>query len=87
MPTFPKGPLLIGLLQHHRDLRMVGNVGKEAVDVDGANALRECDLLIGRNVLIANHYDSMIRECLQQSVGLVRVADVSHRRFQRQCHP
>jgi hypothetical protein len=73
MPAASDIDLLLGLLSHFRDLGMVGNRAKEAVDVDLAPALGEFDVLFGSEFLIA--------VCVSKSfeVGIRQLRDVEVR--------
>jgi hypothetical protein len=54
--------LLLGLLAHFGDLGMALHGLEEAVDVDRRPAARELEVLLGRELLVAEEDDAMLGE-------------------------
>ena len=59
MPVAADVVLLLGLLAHLGDHRIALDRREEAVDVDGAPALGEGDVLLGRKLLVAEEDDAV----------------------------
>ena len=59
MPLVADVSLLARLLAHFGDLGMAIDGSEEAIDVDLAEAPRGRDMLLGREVLIADHDDAV----------------------------
>ena len=67
MPPAADVLLLVGFLSHLGDLGMAVDGGEEPVDVDRAESARDCEVLLGSEVLIADDDDAVLEECSPDS--------------------